>query len=265
MARAVHPSGQTLELPPLPAGDSDWEALATPPRSREPQRPALRLGRPELLARAETTPIVEELGAFLLDADAGLRAAALRNPALSEEVLAPAFLRCTGPGLFEEVYAEARWYFRASLREAIYVAPHCPCALARKLAHSRDLVALLEGGARDRRALHRVVCLFTQLDESEYQYLTNWAKRRTPAMLRVLKIFFDRLQRRRANQASGIAAEGGDGRWVSLKERVFMANQGTQPDQLQAALRDGDPAVFGAVLENRGLTARDLINRGPRR
>lgn len=263
LARAVRPSGQTLELPPLPAGDPDWEALTSPPRTREPQRPALRLGRPELLVRAETTPIVEELGAFLLDADAGLRAAALRNPALSEEVLAPAFPRCTAPGLFEDVYAEARWYFRASLREAIYEAPHCPCALARKLAHSRDLIALLEGGARDPRALHRAVCLFTQLDESEYQYLTHWAKRRTPAMLRVLKIFFDRLQRRRANQASGIAAEGGDGRWVSLKERVFMANQGTQPDQLQAALRDGDPEVFGAVLENPGLTARDLIAAVP--
>jgi hypothetical protein len=258
LARTVHPSGQTLELPPLPAGDPDWEALTAPPASGEPRRGIPRPGRTELLARAESTPILEELQDFLLDPDAGLRAAALRNPVLSEEILAPAFLRCAGPGLFEEVYAEARWYFSAPLREAIYQAPHCPRALARKLAQSRDLLALLEGGAQDRRALRRLVCLFTQLDESEYQYVTNWSRRRTPAMLRVIKIFFDRLQRRRTNQASGFAGEGGDGRWVSLKERVFMANRGTQPDQLQAALRDRDPAVFGAVLENPGLTARDL-------
>src|SRR5208283_5280848 len=101
------------------------------------------------------------------------------------------------------------------------------------------------------------VCLFTQLDETEYQYLTLWAKRKAPAMLRVIKIFFDRLQRRRANQASGIGTAQGEGRWVSLKERVFMANQATQPDQLMAALQDVDPKVFEVVLENPGLTPQE--------
>ncbi len=132
--------------------------------------------------------------------------------------------------------------------------------MAKKVAHSRDLVDLLEQGTQSRPALHRAVCLFTQLDESEYQYLTLWAKRRAPNMLRVIKIFFDRLQRRRANQASGIAASTGEGRWVSLKERVYMANQATQPDQLIAALRDADPEVFNAALENRGLKAQDLVS-----
>src|SRR5208283_1888878 len=133
-----------------------------------------------------------------------IRAAALRNPALSEEVLLPAILRAASPELFEEAYGEARWYFRDSLREAIYAAPHCPEPLAKKLGVSRDLVALLEQGNKGGQELHRTVCLFTQLDETEYQYLTLWAKRKAPAMLRVIKIFFDRLQRRRANQASGI-------------------------------------------------------------
>lgn len=263
LARSVNPSGQTLELPPLPARDPDWEALTAPPTSREPRRPAFRLARPELLARAESTPILEELRSFLVDADPGLRAAALRNPALSEEILGPTCLQCSDPGLFEDVYAEARWYFGDGLREALYAAPHCPPPLARKLAHSRDLVALLEQGGRDPRTLRRTVCLLAQADETEYQYLTLWAKRTAPAMLRVIKIFFDRLQRRRVSQASGFAAEGGDGRWASLKERVFMANQGTQPDQLRAALRDRDPAVFLAVLDNPGLTARDLIAAVP--
>ena len=199
LVRSVRPSGQTLELPPLPAGDPDWEALTTPPPPPEPRRSPLRLARPALLARAEATPVAEEQQAFLLEADAGLRAAALRNPALPEEVLALAFLRCTGPELFGEAYGEARWYFRASLREAIYQAPHCPSALARKLAHSRDLVALLERGARDRRSLRRAVYLFAQLDESEYPYLAHWAKGQAPALLRVLRIFFGRLQRRRAS------------------------------------------------------------------
>jgi len=259
LARSVNASGLTMELPPLPSGEQDWEALTAPAGSPEPKAPAFRLSKQDLLVRAETTPILEDLQGFLLDPDADLRAAALRNPALSEEVLLPAFPHCTVPELFEETYAEARWYFREPMREAIYASPHCPAAIARKVATSRDLVALLEQGAQKPAALHRTVCLFTQLDESEYQFLTLWAKRRAPNMLRVIKIFFDRLQRRRANQASGASASQSEGRWVSLKERVYMANQATQPDQLIAALRDADPEVFNVVLENPGLKAQELI------
>jgi len=259
LARSVSASGLTMELPPLPSGEQDWEALTALPGSPEPKAPPFRLSKQDLLVRAETTPILEDLQGFLLDPDADLRAAALRNPALSEEVLLPAFPHCTVPELFEETYAEARWYFREPMREAIYDSPHCPEAIARKVANSRDLVALLEQGAQKGAALHRTVCLFTQLDETEYQYLTLWAKRRAPNMLRVIKIFFDRLQRRRANQASGVSTNQSEGRWVSLKERVYMANQATQPDQLIAALRDANPEVFNVVLENPGLKAQELI------
>ncbi len=256
LARPLHGSGQTLELPALPGGEPDWEALTTPPAG---QAPAFELPREDLLARAETTPILADLQGFLQSPDAGLRAAALRNPAMSEEVLIPVLPSCVIPDLFEEAYAEARWYFREPVREAIYAAPHCPAELARKMARARDLVARLELGGQRRADLRRIACLFTQLDESEYQYLTFWAKQKAPNILRVIKIFFDRLQRRRVSQGSGNSANPGEGGWGSLKERVFMANRATQPDQLVAALRDADPKVFGAVLENRGLTARELI------
>jgi len=259
LARPLHGSGQTLELPPLPAGEPDWETLTAPPASPEPPPAPFRISREDLLARAETTPILADLQGFLLEPDPELRAAALRNPAMSEQILIPALPLCPGPDLFEEAYAEARWYFRDPVREAIYEAPHCPPGLARKMAHSRDLVALLEQGNLRGTALRRIVCLFTQLDESEYQYLTFWAKRKAPNMLRVIKIFFDRLQRRRVSQASGLPGNSGEGPWASLKERVFMANRATQPDLLMAALRDGDPKVFKAVLDNPGLGAQSLI------
>jgi hypothetical protein len=256
LARSVHGSGQTMELPALPVFDQDWEALTALPGSPEPSGLPFRPSKHELLGRAEATPILEDLLGFLQEPDPDIRAAALRNPALSEEVLLAAFPQCPVPELFEETYAEARWYFRDPLREAIYAAPCCPDTLARRVANSRDLVALLEHAPLNGRGLRRTVCLFTQLDESEYQYLTLWAKRKAPNMLRVIKIFFDRLQRRRANQASPSQSEG---RWVSLKERVYMASQATQPEQLMAALRDEDPKVFNAVLENPGLKAQELI------
>ncbi|MDR3673119.1 MAG: hypothetical protein P4L36_19900 [Holophaga sp.] len=259
LARSVNGSGQTMELPALPSGEQDWEALTALPGSPEPSGLPFRPSKQERLGRAEATPIPEDLQGFLQEADPDVRAAALRNPALSEEVLLAAFPWCAVPELFEEIYTEARWYFRDPLREAIYAAPCCPDTLAKRVANSRDLVALLEHAPLDGRLLHRIVCLFTQLDESEYQYLTLWAKRRAPNMLRVIKIFFDRLQRRRANQASGTGAGQSEGRWVSLKERVYMASQATQPEQLMAALRDEDPKVFNAVLENPGLKAPELI------
>jgi len=256
LARPLHGSGLTLELPPLPGGDPDWATLTEPPAGPAAAYP---IPREALLLRAETTPILADLQAFLRSPDAGLRAAALRNPAMSEQVLIPALPLCAFPDLFEEAYAEARWYFRDPVREAIYASPRCPADLARKMARARDLVALLEQGRQQRRDLRRIASLFTQLDETEYQYLTFWAKHKAPNMLRVIKIFFDRLQRRRVSQASGLPGASGEGRWGSLEERVFMASRATQPDQLVAALRDGDPKVFGAVLGNRGLTARELI------
>jgi hypothetical protein len=260
LARPVAASGLTLEMPPIPTGEQDWAALTTPPLSpaSEPG-PAPGIPKQVLLAQAGTTPVLADLQGFLLDPDPEIRAAALGNPALSEEILIPAFPRCQAPDLFEETYAEARWYFRDPVRAAMYDSPHCPAALARKVANSRDLVALLEQGSQGGAALHRAVCLFVQLDESEYQYVTFWAKRHAPPMLRVIKIFFDRLQRRRLNQASGLSTNPSEGRWIPLKERVFMASQASQPEQRLAALRDEDAGVFEVALENPGLTPPELI------
>lgn len=259
LARAVNASGTTLELPPIPSGDADWYALTLPPRNLAVVVEPFRASKPDRLSRAEATPILADLQEALLDPDPDLRAAAQRNPALSEEVLVTALPQCGVADLFEEIYGEARWYFREAVRETIYGAPCCPDALAKKISHSRELVLLLERGAKGRRNLHQAVSLFIQLDESEYQFLTYWAKRKAPNMLRVIKIFFDRLQRRRTNQASGLSSSQGEGQWVSLEERVFLANQTTQPEQMAAALRDSDPQVFNVVLENPGLTPQELI------
>jgi hypothetical protein len=259
LARTVNSTGFTMELPSLPSGEQDWEALTLPPRQQGTATPAFRISKQDLLARAETTHILTDLQEFLLDGDADIRGAALRNPALSEEVLLASLAQCATPEFFEEIYAEARWYFRDPVRETIYSSPHCQTGLARKMAASRDLVALLERSAKNPRHLRRVVSLFAQLEESEYQFLTFWAKRRAPNMLRVIKIFFDRLQRKRANQASGLTSSQEEGRWVSLEERVFMANQATQPEQILVALRDSDPKVFSVVLENPGLGPKELI------
>ena len=259
LARSVSATGMTLELPALPTGEPDWQALTLVPSQQEPELATFRESKAELLGRAETTHLQADLQDFLLDSDAEIRAAALRNPALSEELLLGSLGQCTCSDFFEEIYAEARWYFRDAVREGIYGSPLCQAALAKKIAASRDLVVLLEGGAKGRGNLGRAVSLFSQLDESEYQFLTYWAKRRAPNMLRVIKIFFDRLQRGRVKQASGLSSGQSEGRWVSLEERIFLANQATQPGQIIAALRDPDPQVFSVVLENPALSAKELI------
>ncbi|BDU78816.1 hypothetical protein [Mesoterricola sediminis] len=264
MARSVHATGTTLELPPLPSGDPDWEALLRLPPAPGPVRPAYRMSSADRTAQAESTLVQEDLGRFLADEESRVRIAALRNPALSEDTLHGALEAAQAPGLFEEIYQEARWYFKESIREALWTSPFCPGELARRMGATRDLILALERGAAapgglDRRRLRRVVSLFTQAEESEYQYLTWWAKRKAPTMLRVIKVFFDRLQRRRATQASGLSPSQAEGRWVSLEERVFLANQATQPEQIQAALRDPDPQVFQVALENPGLAPRDLL------
>jgi hypothetical protein len=116
----------------------------------------------------------------------------------------------------------------------------------------------------DSRSLARIVSLFSQLDEGEYQYITYWAKTHAPNLLRVVKYFYDRLQRRRSAVASGLPMQSDQGRWASLEERVFLANQAAAPDQMVASLLDPDPTVFNVVLENPALTPREILATIPR-
>ncbi|MDP2875341.1 MAG: hypothetical protein Q8O00_04095 [Holophaga sp.] len=260
LARQVNPTGLTQDLPPLPAEEQDWEALTEPPKSRTTTQPmAVQIPKEELLARAETTHVQEELFDFLANPDSDIRQAALHNPMISEELLIESIRMGEASDLFEDIYAEARWYFRDPLREAMYDAPRLPNAFAKKLRVSRDLLAELSVGPGGPRALHRIASLFTQLDETEYQFITFWAKRNAPNLLRVIKIFYDRLQRKRTTHVSGLSTQP-EGRWASLEERVFMANQSTQPEQMMAALRDPDVTVFTIVLENPGLTPQELLS-----
>jgi len=256
LARQVNPTGYTQELPPIPTEPESWEELTRPPRAEASR---VQLSHAEQVARAGSTHGMEELQGFLQTGDGEIRQAALHNPMVSEELLASVLRQCQTPDLFEDVYGEARWYFRDPIREAIYEAPLVPVPLARKLRVSSDLLRLLERGARGPGGIQKVTSLFTQLDETEYQYVTLWAKKSAPNLLRVVKIFYDRMLRRRTTQSSGLSSHPSEGRWASLEERVFLANQSTQPEQLIAALRDPDPKVFEVVLENPGLTPRELM------
>jgi len=263
LARQVNPTGMTQDLPPLPSEEQDWETLTEPPQLRMATQPmTVQIPREELLARAASTHVVEELLEGLASTDAEIRQTALHNPMISEELLVDALRSAKLPEFFEDVYGEARWYFREPVRDALYEAPCLPDSFAKKLRVSRDLMSQLSRGAQGARALNCIASLFTQLDESEYQFVTFWAKRSAPNLLRVIKIFYDRLQRKRTTQVSGLGSQP-EGRWASLEERVFLANQSTQPDQMIAALRDPDPMVFTVVLENPGLTPRELLSAIP--
>ncbi|GLH67585.1 hypothetical protein [Geothrix edaphica] len=263
IAKSVSATGTTQELPPLPGDAPDWEALTALPDAPPPQASTHVLNKEDRLARAQQTAQPDELLGFLVDADADLRLAALQNPLISEDLLRRALGQSAVPELFEEVYAEARWYFREPVRDSIREAPGCPADLSRRLALSGHLVAALERGAPNAAALRRIVSLFTQLEEGEYQFVTYWAKRQSPQLLRVVKYFYDRLVRQRSGLSSVLPERGEDGRWASLEERVFLATQATQEDQIIPVLKDPDPQVFRLALENPALTPRMLASTLP--
>lgn len=266
LARQVQPSGTTLELPPIPTDDEDWEELTCPPAAES--RPALPppplLGLAAMLERAATTHQPDELCEFLIHSELEIQSAALRNPQITEEILALSLPKGRNPEFFDEVYHEARWYFREPVRRAIQESPASSQALSRRIALGEQLLAHLIRGTTDPRSLRRIVSLFTQLEEGEYQFITYWAKHHAPHLLRVVKFFYDRLQRRRSSLASGLPSQPDQGRWASLEERVFTANQATAPDQLVASLLDPDPSVFAIVLENPGLMPREILSAIPR-
>lgn len=266
LARQVQPTGTTLDLPPLPSDDEDWEALTEPPaeEGRPPLPAAPLIGLEAMLERAATTHQPDELAELLIHSDLNLQLAALRNPQITEELLVASLPKGPNPEFFDEVYHEARWYFRETIRRAIQESPASSHALSRRIALAEQLLAHLIRGATDPRSLRRIVSLFTQLDEGEFQFITYWAKHHAPQLLRVVKFFYDRLQRRRSSLASGLPSQPDQGRWASLEERVFTANQATAPDQLVASLLDPDPTVFAIVLENPGLMPREILSAIPR-
>lgn len=260
LARSVGTTGLTAELPPLPEEGQDWEALTAVPvlEAAIAHAPA-SVPREELLARARGTHQVDELPELLMDPDPEIRQTALKNPLVTEDLLVSLLPGCPLPELFEDIYQEARWYFREAIRGAILDAPASAPALSRKLSVSHHLLLQLAHGSRSPSSLRRIASLFTQLDESEFQYITYWAKRDNPNLLRVIKYYYDRLQRKRTSLASGMPNHPGEGRWASLEERVFLANQANQPEQFIASLNDPDPQVFMVVLENPALTPRELL------
>ncbi len=263
LAKAVTASGTTQELPPLPSEHPDWDTLTNLPEALPQQPPTEGLDRPGRLIRALQTAQPDELLSFLVDTDLDLRQTALQNPLVSEDLICRALAESVEAAFFEEVYAEARWYFREPVRDGLQGSPGCPGDLSRRVALSRHLVATLEQGAPDRAALRRIVSLFTQLDESEYQFITFWAKRQSPQLLRVVKYFYDRLQRQRSGLASALPERGEEGRWATMEERVFLATQATQEEQISQVLKDPDPQVFRLALENPALTPRLLASTLP--
>jgi len=263
LAKTVTATGTTQELPPLPSEEEDWEALTTPPSGPAEAPDGGRLHREDRLARARETSLSEELLAFLVDPDPDIRQAGMQNPLLSEDLICQAMGRCTTPDFFEEVYGEARWYFREPVRASIRESPGSPAELSRRVGIAGQLVTGLERGAPGRSDLRRIVSLFTQLEEGEYQFVTYWAKRQAPHLLRVVKYFYDRLQRQRSGFSGSLPERAEEGRWASLEERVFLATQGTQEDQLAQVLKDPDHQVLGLALENPALTPRLLASAIP--
>jgi hypothetical protein len=262
VARTVSATGNTQELPPLPSEHPDWNLLTAPPASPPPQAPGPGLSRRDRLTRARETAQPDELFGFLLERDPELRMTALQNPLISEDLVCRALGQSTEADFFDEVYAEARWYFREPVRDALREAPGCPEKLSRRLALSHLLVATLGKGAAEPTAVRRIVSLFTQLEEGEFQFITYWAKRQSPQLLRVVKHFYDRLQRSRSALAQTLSGRE-EGRWNSLEERVFLATQATQEEQLAQVLKDPDPQVFRLALENPALAPRLLASTVP--
>ncbi len=260
LAKTVTVTGTTQELPPLPTEHPDWETLTRLPAPLPPQAPTEELDRTGRLTWARQTAQPDELLSFLVNADPEVRQTALQNPLISEDLLCRALAQSHEPAFFDEVYGEARWYFREPVRLGLQDSPGCPADLSRRVGLSAQLVQALEGGAPDRAALRRIVSLFTQLDESEYQFITFWAKRQSPQLLRVVKYFYDRLQRQRSGLSSALPERGEEGRWATMEERVFLATQATQEDQLIMILKDPNPQVFQIALENPALSPRVLAS-----
>ena len=76
----------------------------------------------------------------------------------------------------------------------------------------------------------------------------------------MVKYFYDRLQRQQSGLSSALPERGEEGRWATLEERVFLATQATQEEQISQALTDPDLQVFRLALENPALTPRLLAS-----
>ncbi|HXC16945.1 MAG TPA: hypothetical protein VNV60_05835 [Holophagaceae bacterium] len=263
LAKPIGGTGGTQELPSLPADDQDWAALLALPAAPRAVLPAPKASSQELVARAQTSSSSDELTELILEGDASVRAAAMENPLITEELLGLVLPFSPHGAFFEEVYQEARWYFRDAIRLAMLDSPACPEALTLKISRSFALIQTLASAPKEAGGLRRIASLFAQLEESEFQYVTYWCKRQAPQLLRVVKYYYDRLQRRQSSLQGALPQRASEGRWASLEERVFAAAQATAGDQIVQALLDPDPQVLRLALENPALTPKILMSTVP--
>lgn len=263
LAKPIGGTGGTQELPSLPSDDQDWAALLALPAAPKAVAAVPHTPPEALAARARAAASSDEVAELLLEGDASVRAAAMENPLANEELLARTLPYSEHPAFFEEVYQEARWYFRDAIRLAMLDSPACPEALALKLSRSFALIQTLASAPKEAPGLRRIASLFAQLEESEFQYVTYWCKRQAPQLLRVVKYYYDRLQRRQSSLQGALPQRASEGRWASLEERVFAATQATAADQLVQVLLDSDPHVVRLALENPALTPKVLVSTIP--
>ncbi len=263
LSKPIGGTGSTQELPSLPSDDQDWDALLALPAAPKAVVAAPHAPPEALAARARAAASSDEVAELLLEGDASVRAAAMENPLANEELLARTLPFSEHPAFFEEVYQEARWYFRDAIRLAMLDAPACPEALTLKLSRSFALIQTLASAPKEASGLRRIASLFAQLEESEFQYVTYWCKRQAPQLLRVVKYYYDRLQRRQSSLQGALPQRASEGRWASLEERVFAATQATATDQLVQVLLDSDPHVVRLALENPSLTPKVLVSTIP--
>ena len=263
LAKPIGGTGTTQELPALPADDQDWDLLLAIPPPVKVAATLPKLPSEELAARARSTSSTDELAELLLEGDAIIRAAGMENPLANEELLLRVLPFSPHAAFFDEVYAEARWYFRDAIRSTMIDAPACPESLALKISRSFALIQTLSAAPKEASGLRRITSLFAQLEESEFQYVTYWCKRQAPQLLRVVKYYYDRLQRRQSSLQGLLPQRASEGRWASLEERVFAATQATATEQLVLALLDPDLHVVKLGLENPALTPKVLISTVP--
>lgn len=263
LAKPIGGTGTTQELPALPSDNQDWGALLAIPPPPKAALPLPQITPEELVLRARTAASSDEVAVLLLEGDSSVRAAAMENPLANEEMLARTLPFSEHPAFFEEVYQEARWYFRDAIRLVMLDAPACPESLALKISRSFALIQSLAAAPKEASGLRRIASLFAQLEESEFQYVTYWCKRQAPQLLRVVKYYYDRLQRRQSSLQGTLPQRASEGRWASLEERVFSAAQATASDQLVQALLDPDLQVLRLALENPALTPKVLVSTIP--
>jgi hypothetical protein len=227
------------------------------------------LSTEEKILKSKTSTDSKELASLILDRNKQVYKEAIQNRYLKEQDLIESIKKLEFSNTLAEIYKTPRWFFRDEIRNALTNNPYLPKDIQNSIAISKELSLLFDKLSKLKRNIaerdkttEEILELLKQTTELELQYITVTAKRKWPALLNIIKIFYkfnqdNIIEKDKTNKEfehSDTLTES------NIVELMHIAATTEDENDLVLLLQNKDKNVFRNILSNPNLKEKHLLS-----